>query len=199
MSCLVKKLYVKWENISVTKVPNYKGLQVSEIVRFAASNFRINDYLPEYQYDKEPNREWLCNVVNSLIPEEFKAYIQVKVDQRKQDLIESQNLGIKVKPEFENLFIKSKTVSTMMGKSHFLTRNPRQNKSMQIIENLEEEKRNNDSKADSLYKEINELQSKIKEFENLQRESDQNAEKLNELYKLGIIDEEGFVVNNRMD
>ena len=41
---LGKKLNAKWENISVTKVPNYKGLQVSEIVRFAESNFRINDY-----------------------------------------------------------------------------------------------------------------------------------------------------------
>ena len=39
---LGKKLYVKWENISVTKVPNYILLQVSEIMRFAASNFRIN-------------------------------------------------------------------------------------------------------------------------------------------------------------
>ena len=168
-------------------------------MRFAASNFRISEYLPEYQYEKEPNREWLCNVVNYLIPEEFKAYIQVKIDQRKQDLIESQNLGIKVKPEFEDLFMKSNAVSAIKGKSHFLTRNPKQNKNQQIIENLEEEKRNNDLKADSLYKEINELQSKIKEFENLQRESNQSAEKLNELYILEIIDEEGFVVNNRMD
>ena len=64
---------------------------------------------------------------------------------------------------------------------------------------MEKEKRNNDSKADSLYKEINELQSKIKELESLQSENNQNAAKLNELYKLGIIDEEGFVVNNRMD
>ena len=40
---------------------------------------------------------------------------------------------------------------------------------------MEEEKKNNESKADSLYKKINELQLKVNEFENLQRESDQNA------------------------
>ena len=71
--------------------------------------------------------------------------------------------------------MKSKAVSTMKGKIHFLTKNPRQNKNQQIIENSEEEKRNNESKADSLYKEINELQLKIKVFENLQRESDQKC------------------------
>ena len=64
-------------------------------------------------------------MLSNLLFSWVKAYIQVKVDQRKQDLIESQNLGIKVKPEFEDLFMNSKAVSTMKGKSHFLTRNPR--------------------------------------------------------------------------
>ena len=110
---------------------------------FASSNFRESDYLPEYQYDKEPNREWLSNFVNFLIPEEFKVYIQVKVDQK---------VRFNRKSEFEDLFMKSKVVSTMKGKSHFLTRNRRQNLNQKIIENLEEVKINNDSKADSLNK-----------------------------------------------
>ena len=49
-------------------------------------------------------------------------FIQEKVDQRRDGLIESQNLGIRVKLEFADLFAELKAVSTMKDKSHFLTR-----------------------------------------------------------------------------
>ena len=40
---------------------------------------------------------------------------------------------------------------------------------------------------------------KIEEFENLQRENDENSDKLNNLYKIEIIDEEGFAIKNRIE
>ena len=61
-------------------VPNYKELRVTEILWFTASNFRRSEYLPEYQFIKEPNHEWLYNFSNFPIPDEFEAYIKVKVD-----------------------------------------------------------------------------------------------------------------------
>ena len=113
------KLYIKCSNVAVIKVPHYKGLNVRDLLRFASSKVNIKDYLPDYKYIKEPNREWLCNVINSLIQEEFHEFIQEKVDKRRKELIKSQNLGIAIKPEFEALFANSNAVSTMKGKSHF--------------------------------------------------------------------------------
>ena len=60
----------------------------------------INDFLPKYDYNKEPNRVWLCNLINTFIPEKFKEFINLKIKKRNQELIESQNLGIHVKREF---------------------------------------------------------------------------------------------------
>ena len=40
---------------------------------------------------------------------------------------------------------------------------------------------------------------KIEEFENLQRENDENSDKLNNLYKIEIIDEESFAIKNRIE
>ena len=64
---------------------------------------------------------------------------------------------------------------------------------------LEEEIKNNDSKENVLNRKIDELRFKIQEFVNLQKENDENLDKLSDLYKLGIIDENGVVINNRMD
>ena len=67
-----EKLYVSCSDVEIIKVRQYKGLKVSDILKFAASKTNINKYLPEYDYPKEPNREWVCNIVNSLISEEFQ-------------------------------------------------------------------------------------------------------------------------------
>ena len=134
------KLYVKWDDVTVIKVPQFKGLFVREILKFAATKINIKRYVPDYQYSKEPNMEWLSNLLNTLIPHDFQTFFTEKEEIRKQDLIESQNLTINAKPEFIDIFRKSLTVSEMKGRSHFLTRMPRVTKDNKIIKALEEEK-----------------------------------------------------------
>ena len=46
------------------------------------------------------NWEWLCNIVNSLIQEDFKSFIQKNTKERRKVLIDSQNLEIMVWPNF---------------------------------------------------------------------------------------------------
>ena len=87
----------------------------------------------------------------------------------------------------------------MKGKSHFLTRMPKVNKDHQRIMQLEEEIKESDSKERALNKEIEKLKYKIQDFENQQNENDDNLEKLSNQYKLGIIDENGCLINNKME
>ena len=155
--------------------------------------------MPDYQYKKEPNRKWLWNVINTLVNTEFHEFIEEKVEKRREELIESQNLGIKVKPEFEVLFASTKSVSTMKGKSHFLTRMPKINKDHQKLMELEEEIKEHDSKEIELNRELEALKYKMEGFEDLQKENDENLDKLSNLYKLGVIDENGYLINNKME
>ena len=83
-----KKRYIKSEDIRVIKVPQYKGLTVKNILEFAKKNIHIDRFLPEYDYLKEHNREWHCNIVNTIIPENFQNFIKLKIDERKQLLID---------------------------------------------------------------------------------------------------------------
>ena len=193
------KLYVKWEDVKVIKVPQHKGLQVKDLLKFAGQKINISKYLPDYEYSKEPNREWLWNLINSLITKEFQVFIKERVERRKIDLIESQNMGIWAKPEFINVFKKSQAVSTMKGKSHFLVRMPKITKDRRIINDLEEKKEENDSKMISLIHEIDELKEKIHQLEDNQRDNEDNLDKLAHLYKLGLIAENGMSTNNEMN
>ena len=46
--------YLKCSQIKVANVPQYKGLTVRNILKFATSKTNIDEFLPEYDYSKEP-------------------------------------------------------------------------------------------------------------------------------------------------
>ena len=135
-----KKLYVEWSNVKVIKAPQYKGLHVKDLLRYASTKVNIEKYLPDYEYVKDPNREWLCKIINTLMREEFHKFIQERINKRKQELIKSQNLGVKEIPEFANIFRRFQAVSTMKGKFHFLVRMPKENKDKRLWRNLKKKR-----------------------------------------------------------
>lgn len=45
-----KKNYIKWAEINVIKVPQYKGIKVADIISFAQSHVDIKLFLPDYDY-----------------------------------------------------------------------------------------------------------------------------------------------------
>ena len=52
-------------------------------------------------------------------------YFQLKEDERREELLISSNLVMKVQPKFLEIFKLSKDVSIISGKSHFLTSDPK--------------------------------------------------------------------------
>ena len=194
-----EKLYVSWKDVEVIKVPQYKGLTVSDILKFAATKTYINRYLPEYNYAKEPNREWVWNLVNSLIPDEFQRFIKKREEERRKEILVSNNLAIKVKPEFLDIFRSSQAISTICGKSHFLARDPKVDKAQRRINELKEEKKEIEDKNDDFRLKIINLQDKLAKLESIERENEDNIDKLSRLYEAGIINEDGEYINNRME
>ena len=193
------KKYLKCEQIKVIKVPHYKGLRISDILDFAAAHTDILNYLPEYDYNKEPSREWICNVINTLIPREFKEFIDLKVEERKKSIIDNQNFKITAKPEFLQLFKESKSVSLRKGRSHFLSRMPKKTKQQLLIENLVKEKEEHKAENSDLKVEIDKLHDKVEFLAEFEKQSNEHAHKLAKLFDLGIVDEDGNPIDNKME
>ena len=192
------KLYVKWSDISVIKVPQYKGLRVEDIIKFASRSVNTKPYLPEYDYTKVPNREWIWNIVNSHIPNDFQKYIKLKEDERREELLMSSNLAIKVKPEILGIFKSSQAVSIVKGKSHFLTRDPKSTKDKLELK-LPKEEKEVMKRSEEFEREIEHLKDKLIKLEDIERENYENMEKLSKLYEAGIINEEGNYINDKME
>ena len=75
-------------------------------------------------------------------------------------MIESQNLGICVQPEFINFFKKSDSISTVNGKSHFLAHMPKKDKLR--IRSLEEERKEFYKREKDVENQLVELKDKLK-------------------------------------
>ena len=91
--------------------------------------------------------------------DEFKVYIDEKIESRKLELINNQNLGLRAKQEFIHLFEYSQSVSTMRG-SHFILLDYQKQ-----VKVLEAQKKGNEYHAKLLNKENDELRKKIQDLE----------------------------------
>ena len=69
------KLYLKCSEVKVCKVSHLKTLNVADLVEFAKEKIKINEFLPDYNYQKQSNREWLWNILNTVIEGRFKDFI----------------------------------------------------------------------------------------------------------------------------
>ena len=95
-------------------------------------------------------------------------------------------MGVQVKQEFIDIFKKSNSISTINGKSNFLTRITKLTKDQKKVHKLQEEKFTAESKTKLLKRELDELKDKISYIDSLQ-EANANNEKLSRLFQLGII------------
>ena len=104
------KKCVTCEDVRVIKVPQIEGLTIKEILEFARSKINIKEYLPEYDYEREHNREWLWNVIHSLLGESFRKHVEKKWKEREKKLLEKKNLNTQTLPQFTKLFKESSSV-----------------------------------------------------------------------------------------
>ena len=83
------KKNIKCQNITAIKIKQYKGFTVKNMLDFAYKNIHIYRFLPDYDYLKNPNREWLCNIINTIILDKFQNYAKTKGEGRRQQLIDT--------------------------------------------------------------------------------------------------------------
>ena len=74
-----EKIYVKCSKVIIAKVSQYYRLRVRELIKIAEKEFEIHKFLPDYDYHKESNRDWVCNVINIVILNKINEFINEKI------------------------------------------------------------------------------------------------------------------------
>uniref|UniRef100_A0A7S3JAA4 Uncharacterized protein n=1 Tax=Euplotes harpa TaxID=151035 RepID=A0A7S3JAA4_9SPIT len=193
---LGRKKFTHCSEVKVIKVPHLEGLRVSDILQFARRSFNMNQFLPEFSYDKEPNRDWLCNLVNTAVEEKFKNFISEQRKKREQKIIAHKNLAVDALPEFVNIFKKSTEVSTSRGKSYFVTRNyvPVLSKKRQV--EFEKKQKQEEERHNEFTDKIKSIEEEIQKYESKEGENDHNREILSKLFEMQVIDGDGNLIKS---
>ena len=110
------KNHVKCSEVKVIRVPHLEGLRTKDILQCARERVDIDRYIPDYEYQKEPNRKWFVNLVNTFLEEDYREFINDKWRSSERKVINNKNLGITAKEEFIEIFKNSRSVSTSRGK-----------------------------------------------------------------------------------
>ena len=80
-----RKNYIKFEDVNVIKVPQYKDLTVRDIINLAHQNIHIDRFLPNYDYLKDSYREWQSNVVSTIVSEKINNLLNLKQKREASD------------------------------------------------------------------------------------------------------------------
>ena len=185
------KRYLKCSQIKVCSVPQWKGHLVEHLTSFAKEHIDIKAYLPDYEYHKLPNRQWLWNLLNTLIGDKFKAHIKATTKERTKYVINKRKMSVKALPEFISIFWKSDCVSVQNGKTHYLLKAAGRRKWNQMEDDNRDRLMKAKDEAMILNETINSLQQKIEYYRNRDAEYLENKEKLVKLYQQDIIDSDG--------
>ena len=95
-------------------VPQYENLSIERILETARKNPRVNDYLPEDRDMHKVPRQWLINVVYTILCAPFKAWVQNEIETRNNELAKKQNLLIEMDPEIAKAFHSSVNISSKL-------------------------------------------------------------------------------------
>ena len=59
----------------------------------------VMDYLPDTQEIDKVSKEWICNIIATLMKNIFTDWLKAKVDKRNEDVVEKGEMIIEMDPD----------------------------------------------------------------------------------------------------
>lgn len=93
-------------------VPMYKGLTIDNILAEGRRSPEVNNYLPDEKDLHRLPRQWLANVIYTLVGEEFQNWVTECIRNRNDHIAEKQNLIVELDPVIAAAFNNSLNISS---------------------------------------------------------------------------------------
>lgn len=93
-------------------VPMYKGLTIDNILAEGRRNPEVSNYLPDEKDLHRLPRQWLANVIYTLVGEEFQNWVTECIRNRNDHIAEKQNLIVELDPVIAAAFNNSLNISS---------------------------------------------------------------------------------------
>ena len=107
-----KRKKILGKDVKKIFIPQYEGLTVDTMLQNAKTFPQVMKCLPadEAEIKKLP-REYIGNVIHTCLGQKFKDWVDAKVKERNDKIIDKQNLIIEMDPETYKAFMASTHVS----------------------------------------------------------------------------------------
>ena len=112
-----KKISIHLDNVRPINVPFYTGLSVERILDFAGKYVTVQNAFPEKKETLKFERAFICNVIHSLVGEDFQQWIDDRVNERNMKVAVEGNKTIELDPTIAAVFQNSTAISTTNGRS----------------------------------------------------------------------------------
>ena len=95
----------------VIYVPQYESLSLDKILEYALAFQQITNALPVLREIRKMPRAYVCNVINTLIGEEFQDWVKERCTERNEQLAIEKDLNIQLDANIAKAFQASTAVS----------------------------------------------------------------------------------------
>ena len=102
---------VKMSRVAHVSVPHYENLTLEQIVAQLEGHPEVFEYLPDGKELQKVPRQWICNLIATIVGRPFVDWVKTRVKERNAALVKQRNLGIAMDPEIAAAFHASTAVS----------------------------------------------------------------------------------------
>ena len=103
---------IKGREVRHIQIPQYDGLSIKDISNFLDDGHQyVFQYMPDQQEIHKVPKQWLCNVANSILKNQFSDWVKRQVEVRNEAVKSKKNMMIQMDPEIAAAFAASSKVS----------------------------------------------------------------------------------------
>ena len=93
-------------------VPYYESLSLEKIKEFCRRQpNNIDRYLPDRKELHKVSREWICNVIATVLKEVFTDWVRQKIEARNEEVTDKKDMNIELDQDIADAFRASTAVS----------------------------------------------------------------------------------------
>lgn len=93
-------------------MPLYKGLGIKDISAYLNNGHQdLFQYLPDQQEIRKVPKEWICNVLATVLKGMFTGWVKNRIEERNEAVKEANNTDIGMDPEMAEAFRASTKTS----------------------------------------------------------------------------------------
>ena len=110
-----RKKRIYGPNVQHITIPAYEGLTLKDIAEFAQDHPQVNDYLPDGKEVMKMSKQWIANVIHSVLKKTFSNWVKQQVEKRNREMVVERGLTIEMDTEVAAAFEASTKTSVLHG------------------------------------------------------------------------------------